>query len=192
MYWVGQRRRQIGMRRALGARRIDILRYFHTENLLIAGIGALLGVAGGLGTNLWMATHLGTAAHELGLHRHRRAHCSGLEPAGGAVARLSGRHPPPRRLRRGACSTRLNTYDQLLPPSGHSLSAGKYRADAVDHCCGGRGHRRHHDGLHACCWPCPVIRFQQNRRSCLRHRSMRGGRRREKAITQVKVVCRTC
>jgi putative ABC transport system permease protein len=60
MYWVGQRRRQIGMRRALGARRADILRYFHTENLLIAGAGVVLGVAGGLGANLWMATHLGT------------------------------------------------------------------------------------------------------------------------------------
>jgi putative ABC transport system permease protein len=60
MYWVGRRRRQIGMRRALGARRVDILRYFHLENLLIAGSGALLGVAGGLGANLWMATHMGT------------------------------------------------------------------------------------------------------------------------------------
>jgi putative ABC transport system permease protein len=60
MYWVNQRRRHIGLRRALGARRIDILRYFHTENLLIAGSGALLGIAGGLGANLWMATHLGT------------------------------------------------------------------------------------------------------------------------------------
>jgi putative ABC transport system permease protein len=60
MYWVGQRRRQIGMRRALGARRIDILRYFHTENLLIVSVGALLGIVGGLGVNLWMATHLGT------------------------------------------------------------------------------------------------------------------------------------
>ncbi|MEJ0008174.1 MAG: FtsX-like permease family protein [Steroidobacteraceae bacterium] len=60
MYWVAQRRRQIGLRRALGARRIDILRYFHTENLVIAGTGAVLGVAGGLGANLWMATHLGS------------------------------------------------------------------------------------------------------------------------------------
>ncbi len=60
MYWVSQRRRQIGLRRALGARRGDILRYFHTENLLIAGTGAVLGVLGGLGANLWMATHLGT------------------------------------------------------------------------------------------------------------------------------------
>jgi putative ABC transport system permease protein len=61
MYWVSQRRRHIGLRRALGARRADILRYFHSENLLIAGTGVLLGVAGGLGANLWMAAHLGTA-----------------------------------------------------------------------------------------------------------------------------------
>jgi putative ABC transport system permease protein len=58
MLWVGQRRRQIGMRRALGARRIDILSYFHTENALIAGTGALLGIAGGLGANLWLTKHL--------------------------------------------------------------------------------------------------------------------------------------
>jgi putative ABC transport system permease protein len=58
MCWVGQRRSQIGMRRALGARRIDILRYFQMENLLIAGGGAVLGIAAGLGANLWLATHL--------------------------------------------------------------------------------------------------------------------------------------
>jgi putative ABC transport system permease protein len=58
MCWVGQRRSQIGVRRALGARRIDILRYFHTENLLIAGSGASLGIAAGLGANLWLAKHL--------------------------------------------------------------------------------------------------------------------------------------
>ncbi|HEY1900690.1 MAG TPA: FtsX-like permease family protein [Steroidobacteraceae bacterium] len=58
MLWVAQRRRQIGMRRALGARRIDILRYFHTENLLISAAGALLGIATGLGANLWFAKHL--------------------------------------------------------------------------------------------------------------------------------------
>jgi putative ABC transport system permease protein len=58
MYWVGQRRQQIGMRRALGARRFDILRYFHTENLLIAGSGTLLGIALGLGANLWLVSHL--------------------------------------------------------------------------------------------------------------------------------------
>src|SRR6185312_932879 len=42
-FWVGQRRRQIGIRRALGATRTDILRYFQVENLLIAGVGVALG-----------------------------------------------------------------------------------------------------------------------------------------------------
>jgi putative ABC transport system permease protein len=58
LYWVAQRRRQIGMRRALGARRVDILRYFQTENLLIAGSGAALGIAIGLAGNTWLATTL--------------------------------------------------------------------------------------------------------------------------------------
>lgn len=43
-FWVGQRRKQIGVRRALGARRIDILRYFQIENMMIAGGGAVLGI----------------------------------------------------------------------------------------------------------------------------------------------------
>lgn len=41
--WVNQRRKQIGVRRALGARRIDILRYFITENVLISSLGVALG-----------------------------------------------------------------------------------------------------------------------------------------------------
>jgi putative ABC transport system permease protein len=56
-FWVGQRHRQIGVRRALGARRIDILRYFQIENLLIAGVGVLLGVLLAVGLNLWLMTH---------------------------------------------------------------------------------------------------------------------------------------
>jgi putative ABC transport system permease protein len=58
MYWVSQRQRYIGMRRALGARRSDILRYFHTENLIIAGGGALLGIALGVGGNIALASTL--------------------------------------------------------------------------------------------------------------------------------------
>ena len=53
-YWVSQRRRQIGVRRALGARRIDILRHFQTENLLIAGAGVVLGMVLALSLNLWL------------------------------------------------------------------------------------------------------------------------------------------
>jgi putative ABC transport system permease protein len=55
-YWVAQRRRQIGIRRALGATRYAIVRYFQTENLLIAAAGATLGVALALSLNLWMVT----------------------------------------------------------------------------------------------------------------------------------------
>ena len=53
-FWVSQRRRQIGMRRALGATRGDILAYFRTENFLIVGAGAMLGVALAIGANLWL------------------------------------------------------------------------------------------------------------------------------------------
>lgn len=56
-FWVGQRQRQIGVRRALGARKVDILRYFQTENLLIAGAGGLVGVALAVGLNLWLMHH---------------------------------------------------------------------------------------------------------------------------------------
>ncbi|OOG36331.1 ABC transporter permease [Rhodanobacter sp. C05] len=56
-FWVGQRHRQIGVRRALGARKIDILHYFQIENLLIAGGGVVLGVLLAVGLNTWLMTH---------------------------------------------------------------------------------------------------------------------------------------
>lgn len=43
-FWVGQRRRQIGIRRSLGATTGDILLYFHAENFLIVVGGIMLGV----------------------------------------------------------------------------------------------------------------------------------------------------
>jgi putative ABC transport system permease protein len=55
-YWVAQRRRQIGIRRALGATRNAIIQYFQTENLLIAGAGAVIGVALAVSLNLWMVS----------------------------------------------------------------------------------------------------------------------------------------
>lgn len=53
-YWVAQRRRQIGIRRALGATRTAIIRYFQTENFMIAAAGAAMGVAMAVALNLWM------------------------------------------------------------------------------------------------------------------------------------------
>jgi len=55
-YWVAQRRRQIGVRRALGATRKAIIRYFQTENFLIAAAGAAMGVAMAVSLNLWMVS----------------------------------------------------------------------------------------------------------------------------------------
>ena len=56
-FWVGQRHRQIGVRRALGARKIDILHYFQIENGLIAGAGVVLGVLLAVGLNQWLMSH---------------------------------------------------------------------------------------------------------------------------------------
>jgi putative ABC transport system permease protein len=53
-FWVSQRRQQIGIRRALGATRQAIVRYFQTENLLIAVAGAGVGIAFAMALNLWM------------------------------------------------------------------------------------------------------------------------------------------
>jgi len=56
-YWVQQRTRQIGIRRALGARREHILHELQLENLLVVGVGVLLGLACAYGINLWLMRH---------------------------------------------------------------------------------------------------------------------------------------
>ncbi|MBD9536796.1 FtsX-like permease family protein [Stenotrophomonas sp. STM01] len=43
-FWVQQRTKQIGIRRALGATRRQIIGYFQTENLLLTGFGIVLGM----------------------------------------------------------------------------------------------------------------------------------------------------
>lgn len=53
-YWVAQRRRQIGIRRALGATRGAILRHFQSENLMISGAGVIVGVVLAIVANLWV------------------------------------------------------------------------------------------------------------------------------------------
>ncbi|MDE2247099.1 MAG: FtsX-like permease family protein [Xanthomonadaceae bacterium] len=56
-FWVGQRRRTIGVRRALGATRGDILHYFQTENFVLATFGIALGMVLAYGINLFLMTH---------------------------------------------------------------------------------------------------------------------------------------
>jgi putative ABC transport system permease protein len=58
-FWVTQRTRQIGVRRALGATRGQILRYFQVENAIIAGAGIAVGVALAFAVNYWMAQEFG-------------------------------------------------------------------------------------------------------------------------------------
>jgi putative ABC transport system permease protein len=51
-FWVQQRTRTIGIRRAIGATRADILRYFQVENFLIVAGGTLLGMLLAVALNL--------------------------------------------------------------------------------------------------------------------------------------------
>jgi len=53
---VTQRRKQIGTRRALGATRFDIVRYFMLENGLITTFGLVIGLAGSIGLNWFLDT----------------------------------------------------------------------------------------------------------------------------------------
>ena len=55
-FWVQQRTRMIGTRRALGATRGQILRYFQTENLLLTTAGIAIGMLGAFAINQWLMT----------------------------------------------------------------------------------------------------------------------------------------
>jgi len=56
-FWVQQRTKQIGIRRALGATRGQVLRYFQTENFLLAGIGIAFGMLMAFGINQLLMAH---------------------------------------------------------------------------------------------------------------------------------------
>jgi putative ABC transport system permease protein len=60
-FWVTQRRKQIGTRRALGATRGAILRYFLTENFLITTGGLVLGAVLSYGFSFWLMAHVSEA-----------------------------------------------------------------------------------------------------------------------------------
>ncbi|AWV08097.1 ABC transporter permease [Marilutibacter maris] len=53
-FWVTQRTRQIGVRRALGATRTDIVRYFQTENFLLSSAGIVMGMLFAYAINRWL------------------------------------------------------------------------------------------------------------------------------------------
>lgn len=54
--WVTQRRRQIGIRRALGATRRAILHQFQIENFIIAVAASAIGAGLAIALNLWMVS----------------------------------------------------------------------------------------------------------------------------------------
>lgn len=56
-FWVQGRTKTIGIRRAIGATRRDILRYFMAENFLIVSLGVVIGLAAAVGLNLWLMQH---------------------------------------------------------------------------------------------------------------------------------------
>ena len=59
-FWVGQRRRQIGIRRAVGATRAHIMQYFQTENFLLSSAGVAVGMILAFGINLYLMQHYQT------------------------------------------------------------------------------------------------------------------------------------
>ncbi len=54
-FTVNQRTKQIGTRRAIGARKRDIITYFMTENWLLTTVGVAFGSILAVALNLWMA-----------------------------------------------------------------------------------------------------------------------------------------
>lgn len=56
---VSSRTKQIGIRRAVGARRRDIVAHFVAESALILGAGAVLGTVLALGVGQWLSDHYG-------------------------------------------------------------------------------------------------------------------------------------
>jgi putative ABC transport system permease protein len=78
-FWVQQRTRQIGIRRALGATRSDILRYFQVENFILATLGIVLGMVLAYAINLWL------------MHKYQVARLPGeFLPVGAVVLWLLG------------------------------------------------------------------------------------------------------
>ncbi|MEJ0005916.1 MAG: FtsX-like permease family protein [Steroidobacteraceae bacterium] len=59
-FWVLRRRPQIGLRRAMGATRPEIVRYFLIENALLCTAGVVLGAIASHGLSTWLWSRYGT------------------------------------------------------------------------------------------------------------------------------------
>jgi|GEM_PF-2852764 len=103
---VRQRTKQIGTRRALGARRIDIVRYFMTENWLITSIGVSLGAVLAVALNYWLVNLYSIPPISWYYIPVGILCLMGVRPAGGAGTGAQGgghssRHCHPQRLMTG-------------------------------------------------------------------------------------------
>jgi putative ABC transport system permease protein len=58
-FWVERRKRQIGIRRALGATRVAVVRYFLIENAMLCGVGVVVGAFAAWGMNDWLGARYG-------------------------------------------------------------------------------------------------------------------------------------
>jgi putative ABC transport system permease protein len=56
IFSINRRTKQIGTRRALGATRWQIMRYFMVENFLISAVGVFIGSLGAIGLNMWLVS----------------------------------------------------------------------------------------------------------------------------------------
>ena len=56
LFSINRRTKQIGTRRALGATKWQIMRYFMVENFIISTFGVIFGCIGAIALNMWLAT----------------------------------------------------------------------------------------------------------------------------------------
>ena len=54
LFSINRRTKQIGTRRALGATRWQVMRYFMVENFIISTLGVIIGCVGAIALNMWL------------------------------------------------------------------------------------------------------------------------------------------